>query len=96
VTRSSIADALKLKFPYLSQDDVDFCIELILDKIAKTIANKNRVEIRGFGTFFGVEHKAKYLRNPKTTESFWHEGFINPRFRQSKLLLSKNLDNTFL
>ena len=51
--------------------------------------NNNRIEIRGFGSFFPKTYNSYNGRNPKTGETILVPKKILPIFRPSKDLLTK-------
>ncbi len=73
--------------------------EIIMNGVMRTIinslANNERVELRGFGTF-GIKHRMpKKARNPGTGEPVYLPERYVPTFKPSKLMRSKvnNLSN---
>lgn len=50
---------------YLKKD-ISSSVDIILDTMSDCLANGNRVEIRGFGSFSLRKRKAKTTKNPKT------------------------------
>ena len=44
-------------------------VSIMLDEIIHAVDSGQRVELRGFGSFFPRERKARMGRNPKTGES---------------------------
>lgn len=52
--------------PRVQPDEI---ISLILDEIVRAVDAGERVEIRGFGTFFPRERQTRMGRNPRTGES---------------------------
>ena len=73
--------------------------EIIMNGVMRTIinslANNERVELRGFGTF-GIKHRMpKKARNPGTGEPVYLPERYVPTFKPSKLMKSKvnNLSN---
>jgi len=77
--------------------DINLCCSIILNSLIEAIRNNNRVEIRGFGSFFSKNLKSKTGRNPKTGATILlPEGRKTLRFRPSKILLkriNKNIIN---
>ena len=57
--RSDIKLALCKKFPDLSKSQISLAIDSILEIIIEAVALDDRVEIRGFGTFFTKRIKEK-------------------------------------
>ena len=52
----------------LSKSEAEAVINLFFNEIADALAQGNRVEIRGFCSFFVKEYRAYTGRNPKTGE----------------------------
>ena len=77
--------------------DINLCCSIILNSLIEAIRNNNRVEIRGFGSFFSKNLKSKTGRTPKTGATILlPEGRKTLRFRPSKILLkriNKNIIN---
>lgn len=67
---ASIHSQLKQnQFPDLLRQDIRQALDQILEYIGETIADGNRVEIRGFGVFSHHDLSARKGRNPRTGES---------------------------
>ena len=66
--------------------DVNLSAELIQKVIVKSLKKRNRVEIRGFGSFCIRDRKSIRARNPKSGESIELPKRSIPYFRASKLL----------
>jgi integration host factor subunit beta len=65
MNRSDLIDALKDKVA-LSRKDAGKVVDTFFDALKETLANGDRIEIRGFGSF-SVKHYKPYIgRNPKT------------------------------
>jgi integration host factor subunit beta len=52
----------------LSKSEAEAVVNLFFDEMANALANGQRVEIRGFCSFFIKEYKSYLGRNPKTGE----------------------------
>ena len=66
-----------------------------MSTIINSLANNERVELRGFGTF-GIKHRMpKKARNPGTGEPVYLPERYVPTFKPSKLMRNKvnNLSN---
>ena len=48
---------------------VDQMVSIILDEIVRAVDSGQRVELRGFGSFFPRSRKARLGRNPRTGEA---------------------------
>ena len=58
----------------------------ILNLITQSLTNKDRVEVRNFGTFSIRSREERLSRNPKTGTSVLVEAKNHPYFRASKNL----------
>ena len=66
--------------------DVSLSADLIQNVIIESLKKRNRVEIRGFGSFCIRDRKSIRARNPKSGESIELPKRSIPYFRASKLL----------
>ena len=66
--------------------DVSISADLIQKAITDSLKKRNRVEIRGFGSFCVRDRKSIRARNPKSGESIELPKRSIPYFRASKLL----------
>lgn len=66
--------------------DINLSADLIQKSIIETLKKRNRVEIRGFGSFCIRDRKSIRARNPKSGESIELPKRSIPYFRASKLL----------
>ena len=69
-----------------SDMDVSFSADLIQKVIIESLKKRNRIEIRGFGSFCVRDRKSIRARNPKSGESIELPKRSIPFFRASKLL----------
>ena len=69
-----------------SEMDVNLSADLIQKAIIESLKKRNRVEIRGFGSFCVRDRKSIRARNPKSGESIELPKRSIPFFRASKLL----------
>tara|TARA_X000000368_G_scaffold418684_1_gene419402 strand:- start:3140 stop:3415 length:276 start_codon:yes stop_codon:yes gene_type:complete len=66
--------------------DINLSADLIQKVIVESLRKRNRVEIRGFGSFCIRDRKSIRARNPKSGESIELPKRSIPYFRASKLL----------
>ncbi len=66
--------------------DINLSADLIQKAISESLRKRNRVEIRGFGSFCIRDRKSIRARNPKSGESIELPKRSIPYFRASKLL----------
>lgn len=64
--KSELISKIARQNPHLTIKDVDKIVTVIFDEIIHALANKNRVEFRGFGTFSVRPRKPRVAKNPKT------------------------------
>jgi integration host factor subunit beta len=70
--------------PHLYQRDVENIVNSILDGITSALANGDRVELRGFGTFSPKKRDPRVGRNPRTGDAVDIAAKVVPAFKQSK------------
>ena len=73
----------------LTKVETETIMNVVMSTIIDSLANNEKVELRGFGTF-GIKHRMpKKARNPGTGEPvFLPERFV-PTFKPSKLMRSR-------
>ena len=69
-----------------SEIDISISADLIQKAIIDSLKKRQRIEIRGFGTFCIRDRKSIRARNPKSGESIELPKRSIPYFRASKLL----------
>ena len=84
MTRSELISALADRFPKLVKKDAEISVKQILEAVESALARRDRVEIRGFGTFCLNYHPERKARNPKTGESVLVAEKYVPHFRPAK------------
>lgn len=68
MTKSELVKILKEKHPQLQLKEAASLVDLFFDSLTASLKKKDRVEIRGFGTFSLRKRKARLARNPRTGE----------------------------
>jgi len=86
MTKSELIEKLAEKFNHLSAKDVEDAIKEILEMMAQTLSQGDRIEIRGFGSFSLHFRAPRVGRNPKTGESVDLAGKYVPHFKPGKEL----------
>ena len=64
-------------------------LDIIIGQMTKALKDNNRVEIRGFGSFFTKRYNSYDGRNPRTGEHVSVPDKKLPHFRPSKELVEK-------
>ncbi len=86
MTKSELIERLIDKLDHLSAKDVELAIKDILEMMANTLEQGDRIEIRGFGSFSLHYRAPRTGRNPKTGESVELSGKYVPHFKPGKEL----------
>ena len=84
MNRSKLITVLIEKNQFLSKNDVEDSVSLILESISNALAQQGRVELRGFGSFSTRKRNKRISRNPKTGKSIYVREKLHPYFRASK------------
>jgi len=84
--RSELVEKIAAENPHLYQRDVERIVATIFDEIIDAMAEGDRVELRGFGSFSVKKRDARRGRNPRTGESVSVEEKHVPFFKTGKLL----------
>ena len=84
ITRSELIERLAEQQHQLAVKDVELAIKAIIEQMSQSLANGERVEIRGFGSFSLHYRAPRVGRNPKTGESVSLAGKFVPHFKPGK------------
>jgi integration host factor subunit beta len=84
VIKSQLVLRLAAQNPHLYVRDVERVVNAVLDQIVSAMARRERVELRGFGTFGVKVWPARIGRNPKTGAAVHVSEKIMPTFRPGK------------
>ena len=85
MNRSELIQALASKYD-LNNGDAAESVRIVLEAIAETLENGDRVEIRDFGSFHVVDRAGRTGRNPKTGEAVIVPPKKVPHFKPGKEL----------
>jgi integration host factor subunit beta len=86
MTKSELIEKLALVHTQLSIRDVELAVKMMLDQMTGALAEGERIEIRGFGSFSLHFRAARLGRNPKTGERVDLMGKYVPHFKPGKEL----------
>jgi integration host factor subunit beta len=84
--RSELVEKIAAENPHLYQRDVERIVATIFDEIIDAMAQGDRVELRGFGSFSVKKRDARRGRNPRTGETVSVAEKHGPFFKTGKLL----------
>ena len=68
MTKSELVELIASKQTQLSVKDVELAVKTIIEHMSQSLADGQRIEIRGFGSFSLHHRAARTGRNPKTGE----------------------------
>ena len=86
MTKSELIAALAARYSQLAARDTDYAVKTVLDAMTQALAEGQRIEIRGFGSF-GLNHRpARTGRNPKSGERVPVPEKFVPHFKAGKEL----------
>lgn len=86
MTKSELIEILAQRQPHLKGEDVDMAVKALLEMMGGSLADGDRIEIRGFGSFSLHYRPPRLGRNPKTGESVALPGKHVPHFKPGKEL----------
>lgn len=86
MTKSELIEQLILKNPNLNAQIVENCVAEMLEQIKHSVESRERVEVRGFGSFSLHYREPRIGRNPKTGEQVSLTAKCAPHFKAGKLL----------
>lgn len=86
MTKSELIEKLAKKQPHLAQKDVELAVKCIIEQMSEALANGERIEIRGFGSFSLHYRSPRVGRNPKTGDSVTLSSKYVPHFKPGKEL----------
>jgi integration host factor subunit beta len=86
MTKSELIEILSKRQIHLKADDVDMAVKTILEMMSNALADGDRIEIRGFGSFSLHFRPPRLGRNPKTGDSVALPGKHVPHFKPGKEL----------
>lgn len=86
MTKSELIEILSRRQPHLKADDVDLAVKSLLEMMGGALAQGERIEIRGFGSFSLHYRPPRIGRNPKTGDSVALPAKHVPHFKPGKEL----------
>lgn len=86
MTKSDLIETLSRRQAQLAYKDVELAVKTILEYMALTLSNGERIEIRGFGSFSLHYRPPRVGRNPKSGEPVSLPAKHVPHFKPGKQL----------
>ncbi len=87
--KSDLITALSFRFTQYPEKTVAQCANEMITMMGDALVEKNRIEIRGFGTFSLRYRPPRRARNPKTGETLQTKAKYTPHFKPGKELRAK-------
>ena len=86
MTKSDLIEALAENQSHLALRDVELAVKGLLERMSQSLANGERIEIRGFGSFSLHFRPPRMGRNPKSGDAVALVGKHVPHFKPGKEL----------
>ncbi len=86
MTKSELIAKLASRYPQLVAKDAELAVKTILDAMAEGLAQGQRIEIRGFGSFDLNYRPPRLGRNPKSGDKVEVPPKYVPHFKAGKEL----------
>ncbi len=87
--RSDIIRTLQVQFKHMRAKDAMLMLDAVVDEMKDAVANGDRIEIRGFGTFQPRIRATKNGYNPSTGETIYLPAGRTILFKPSRELTKK-------
>ncbi len=68
MTKSKLIEEVAKQLPGMSKRDVEIVVDTIFRSMTEALVRRDRVEIRGFGSFVAKKRRAREGRNPRKPE----------------------------
>ena len=93
MTKSELVELIASKQTQLSVKDVELAVKSIIEHMSQSLADGQRIEIRGFGSFSLHHRAARTGRNPKTGDAVQLPAKFVPHFKPGKELREQGNDS---
>lgn len=87
--RSELVARIAEQNPHLYEREVEAVVDTIIDRISDALADGNRVELRGFGSFEPRRREARTARNPRSGETVEVEARAHVLFKPGKTIQAR-------
>ena len=84
MTKSELIELIAQKQKHLPAKDLELSVKHLLEVMSDALADGERIEIRGFGSFSLHYRPPRLGRNPKTGEAVALSGKYVPHFKPGK------------
>lgn len=87
--RSDIVRSIQVQFKHMRASDAAAMVDTVVEHLIESVANGDRIEIRGFGTFQPRIRASKIGYNPCTGQPMHLEAGTTILFKPSRELTKK-------
>lgn len=84
MTKSELVELIANKQDQITRREAEVVVNTIFSAIADALTRKERVELRGFGSFYTKQRNARIGRNPKTGDAVQVPAKVVPQFKPGK------------
>ncbi len=88
MTKAELVEAISTETG-VSKKDTGLIVNLILENIGRALIEKDKVELRGFGSFKVKSRRSRVARNPRTGASVEVPAKLVPYFKASNELKAR-------
>ena len=89
MTRADLIACLAARFPQLVAKDAEVAVKIILNAMTHRLVQRERIEIRGFGSFELNFRQPRIGRNPRSGDKVQLPGKFVPHFKAGKQLRAR-------
>jgi len=89
MNKSDIVKSLLSKNTKYKISEIENIVDLFFKEIEKALTEGQRIEIRGFGSFFTKIREKRIGINPQNGKNIEIERKIHPKFKMGKILFKK-------
>lgn len=93
MVKSELINRIVTQQKALSWKDIERSVHYILEHMSTTLGRRDRIEIRGFGSFSLHYRPTRKAHNPKTGERVYTKAKYTPHFKPGKNLRDRVNDN---
>lgn len=87
--KSELVARLTAQFPHIAVRTIHESVNYLIQMMGDALADHQRIEIRGFGSFAVKHRAARQAHNPKTGETLLTTEKFTPHFKPGKELREK-------
>ncbi len=84
MTKSELVELIANKQDQITRREAEVVVNTIFSAIGDALTRKERVELRGFGSFYTKQRNARIGRNPKTGAAVQVPAKVVPQFKPGK------------